>query len=213
MNPSAWLVLCLPFFLAAPVVAGEHEEGPPGEHHPGGEEPSPERMLKHLTEALQLDDKQKAKVAAAMEESASRSKAKRAEMKSLHEKMRAVAKEVQEEERRLQEKIREQLTLEQKDRFDAMRLRQRRGPGEGGGGGEEREERREFRRERFRRGGGEEGGEPGFPGGGEKGPGHFPPEMWHEHRQPGAPPTERNKRMDPRPDDMPPGAPPEPGGD
>ena len=208
MNPRALLALCLPVFLAGPVVAGEPGEGPPEEHREG-EEPSPERMLGRLEEALKLDDKQKGKVKAAMEESAARSKAKREEMKALHEKMRAVGKELQEEDRRLQEKIREQLTLEQKDRFDMMRMQRRRGGEER----QEREERREFRRERPRREGGEEGGERGFPGDGRKGPGDFPPEMWHERRAPGAPPTERNPRMNPRPGDLPPGAPGEPGGD
>lgn len=206
MKPSTLLALCLPFVLAALVVAGERGEGPPEEHGEGGEELTPERRIEHLQESLKLDDKQKEKVRAAMEESSQRSKAKRAEMKALREKMHAIGKEVQEEERRLQEKIREQLTLEQKDRFDAMRMHRRQG-------GEEREEQREFKRERFRRGGGDERGGQGFPGDGEKGPGHFPPEMWHQHREPGAPPAERDKRTNPRPDDMPPGAPQEPGGD
>ncbi|MBI5597956.1 MAG: hypothetical protein HY928_17880 [Elusimicrobia bacterium] len=195
------LFLCLPVLFCAGAAA-EGREGPPGEAHEEGPDMSPERMLQGLTEGLELDAKQKDKVRGEVEDSFKRSKSKREEMKALQEKMREAAKGMQEEMRRLEEGIRQHLTIEQKDKFDMMRMRRRE---RGERRMERREERRETIKERFKRGGGR-----GAPGEEEEGPGRFPPEMWHEGGAPGGgPPRGRG----PTPGDQPPGAPPEPGGD
>lgn len=197
------LLFIIPLAFPALVRAqggDDHREGPPEEDM----EPSADKYAEKMERALGLDAKQKAAVRKEAEESFKRSKSKREEMKALRDKMKEAGKGLQQEMRRLEEGVREHLTIEQKDKFDAIRMRMRM---RGAERGERREERREIIKERFKRGsGGREG-----PGGDEVGPGRFPPEMWHEHGAPGGGPPPG--RRGPSPDDQPPGAPPEPGGD
>ena len=211
MRQTALLSLCL--FLALPAFAHDkdHEEGPPGKGHEEGGIPefAPKTMLDHLERELMLDAKQRDKVKAILDDGDAAVKSKREEMEALAKKMETLHKEMSGHQRQVEEKVRETLTLEQKERFDEMRMRGRRGaPGFHPPGGE-------------RVPGGREGGQermpPGFPRGGpgggtrgEQDPANFPTEMWHEHAPPGAPPKGRDPRMNPRPDDQPPGAPPEP---
>ncbi|MBI3297780.1 MAG: hypothetical protein HYZ75_06430 [Elusimicrobia bacterium] len=208
MKLFIWLALCLPFSVVSPAAANEEMEGRGEERVDGPENSDPERYLEHLEEGLGLDAKQKEKVRAAFAESDKRSKSKRAELKALQEKAHALRKDLNEERRRRDEAVRELLTLDQKDRFDALRMGRHRRQPEGGGSSErrryweEKEERGGERRERFER---------RFKGGDERDPSRFPPEMWHEHREPGGRPSERDPRMNPKPGDQPPGAPPEPG--
>ena len=200
------LLLCLPLLLPAALRAEEGEgrrDGPSEEEM----EPSPEKYADKMEQALGLDAKQKEAVRKEAEESFRRSKSKREEMKALRHKMKEAGKGLQQEMRRLEEGVRQHLSIEQKDRFDAMRMRMRM---RGAERGERREERREIIKERFMRGPGGSGGR-GGPGEDDYGPGRFPPEMWHEHGAPGGGPPPG--RRGPGPDDQPPGAPPEPGGE
>lgn len=176
MKPMLF-ALCLGLAVPSGVRAFVGDSPPPGGEDERDQ--SPEKFAEGLTKGLELDAKQSEKVKALFKESQERSKSKRAEMKALQEKMKGLHKEMMSEMRRLEEGIRGELTLEQKDRFDMMRLRRRGGRGGGGGGGE-REERREMRERR----------EGGGPGKGRRspdlddddGPRRFPPEMWHEKR-------------------------------
>lgn len=167
--------------LALAVPSGANDPVGDAPPHEGEEarEQSPEKFAEGLTKGLELDAKQSEKVKALYRESQGRSKAKRTEMKALQEKLHALRKEMMSETRRLEEQIRGELTLEQKDKFDMMRLRRRGGRG----GGEGREERRE---KRFERRQGWEGGEGGpgrrTPFDEDDGPRRFPPEMWQERR-------------------------------
>lgn len=165
--------LCLTF--AAFVSAQDRGGGPPPEKP---KEQTPEQLIDSLTEGLKLDAKQSEKVKALSKDYFERTTGKGEEAKALREKLAALEKELSEATRRLEEAIRAELTLEQKDLFDRLRLRRHGGPGRG-----EREERREFRFER-RGPGGRRGGPPGMD---EEGPGRFPPEMWQEPRRGGRP--------------------------
>lgn len=166
--------------LAVPSGAEDRDDGPPGSEREGPREQTPEKFAEGLTKGLELDAKQAEKVKSLFKDSQERSKAKRADMKALMEKMQGLKKELMEEHRRLEEKIREELTLEQKERFDMMRLKGRRM----GAPGERREMREERRKMRFER---REGEGPGRGGKRmeweeEDGPRRFPPEMWEERR-------------------------------
>lgn len=166
--------------LAATSQAGDREGEGPRQEREGPQEQSPEKFAEGLTKGLELDAKQAEKVKSLFKDSQERSKAKRAEMKALQEKMKGLHKELMEEHRRLEERIREELTLEQKERFDMMRLKGRRM----GGPGERREMREERRKIRFER---REGEGPGRGGRRmeweeEDAPRRFPPEMWEERR-------------------------------
>ena len=120
--------LCL--VVPAVVSAGEQDERPPRE---GPREPSPEGYAEGLAKGLNLDAKQADKVKALAKESFERSKAKRAEMKALADKMEGVQKDIMSEMRRLDESVRAELTLEQKELFDTLRVHARHGPPGGPG--------------------------------------------------------------------------------
>lgn len=162
--------LCLTF--AAFVSAQDRGGGPPPEKP---KEQTPDQLIDSLTEGLKLDAKQAEKVKALAKDYFERTKGKGEEAKALREKLLALEKDLSEQTRRLEEAIRDELTLEQKDRFDMLRVR-RRNAGRGGP-----QERREFRIER-RGGPGGRPGRGGPPGMEDMGPGRFPPEMWEERR-------------------------------
>lgn len=168
--------LCLTF--AAAVSAQDRGGGPPPEKP---KELTPEQLIDSLTEGLKLDAKQSEKVKALSKDYFDRTKGKGEEAKVLREKLMALEKDLSEQTRRLEEAIRDELTLEQKDRFDMLRVH-RRNAGRGGP-----RERREIRIER-RGGPGGRPGPGGPPGMDDMGPGRFPPEMWEERRGgPGGP--------------------------
>ncbi|TPW20450.1 MAG: hypothetical protein FD126_1670 [Elusimicrobia bacterium] len=170
--------LCLSF--ASSVSAADRDAGPPSEK---GKEKGTEQFLDGLTESLDLNASQAEKVKVLTKDYFDRTKAKTEEAKALREKLTALEKDLSEQTRRLEEAVRGELTFEQKDRFDMLRIHRRQPPREM----REMREMREKRMERMmeRRGGG--GGKGGSRGGppdmdDEGGPGRFPPEMWHEGR-------------------------------
>lgn len=168
------MALCL--LLAVSASAADRDAGPPPEK---GKEKTTAEFLDGLTESLDLNAAQTEKVKALTKDYFDRTKAKSEEAKALREKLTALEKDLSEQTRRLEEAVRAELTFEQKDRFDMLRIHRRQPP-------RETREMREKRIERMmdRRGGGRfRGGPPGMED--ENGPGRFPPEMWHEDRKGG----------------------------
>ena len=168
--------------LSLAAFASAADPAPP----PSGKAPdnSPKEFLDGLTESLDLNASQTEKVKALTKDYFDRTKAKTEEAKALREKLAALEKDLSEQTRRLEEAVRSELTFEQKDRFDMLRIHRRQPPREMR---EMREKRMEKMKMMERRGGGGRGGFRGGPPGmeDEGGPGRFPPEMWHEDRKGG----------------------------
>lgn len=168
-------LMALSLLLAVSASAAD-PVGPPPEK---GKEKATAEFLDGLTESLDLNAAQTEKVKALTKDYFERTKAKTEEAKALREKLAALEKDLSDQTRRLEEAVRGELTFEQKDRFDMLRIHRRQPP-------REMREMREKRMERMmdrRGGGGFRGGSPGMED--EGGPGRFPPEMWHEGRKGG----------------------------
>lgn len=153
---------------------GEEEQGPPELQ---------ERYLERLNTELQLKPEQKGKIEGILKERTPAMKGKWGELQRLRKRMESLGKEMQTLMLETQEKVREQLTLEQRARFDELKLRQRRRMerrGPGGRPGMDPQELPPGMRERIERG---------------EMPQRFPPERWEEgegmpHRR-GLPPEIR----------------------
>ena len=115
----------LVFALVLGVVAGE-----------GGEtSDSPlqgEKFLEALDKNLNLKDKQKEKIKSVLEKSRAKDKKKIAELKKLKKRMQSLGKELKRSNQESREAIRQQLDLDQKERFDAMMQKMKRHHGRRG---------------------------------------------------------------------------------
>jgi hypothetical protein len=159
---AVFTVVCAALAIAPALVLSEEE---PGESPMRGE-----RFLERLTDALELKGAQKEKIQKIVEKAQSKDEKKVAELKKLRKRMQALGKELKRANQVMREAIREQLDLDQKERFDAMMQEMRRGRGRGRRGGQRRmrgidvnpDELPPEMRDRMR-------------GGGRQ----FPPEMWH----------------------------------
>lgn len=121
--------LALMMAAAAVAFAAPSPPDDAGDHEPLRQE----RFLERLDQALKLDDKQKETIGKIIEKTTARDKSKIAELQALRKKMKALAQDLHRSNQESREAIRDALNLDQKEKFDALMQRMKRGGGSRGG--------------------------------------------------------------------------------
>ncbi|MFC1679595.1 hypothetical protein ACFL2T_05235 [Elusimicrobiota bacterium] len=122
---SAFTAVFAGCLLAWPVFAGERERD--RDEAAGPPQAISGDFIELMRNKLRLDDKQRKKVKAIADEANAKTERKLAEMRKLKKQLETLEKGINKEKREAFEKIRSELSYEQRETFDELRLRHRGG--------------------------------------------------------------------------------------